>query len=346
MLPAACSSSSLKRNSSFSCIAQTRYPPQHDRRRRGSGPFRLADIFFGGEALCAPNTKTDSVSKAYPSPAFVLIVPCQPRARPRLVSRDTDVTIRNNDSPYAGPSKSPIPSTTFAWGNDKWHRATEERPIQDCFEHSILNRLQAWTQSDDPTGQDTPPVRDDSLFSLYMSTLGVKLSLAKTIVPLSPPSSTHAFCIITTQARSARAAALSTESSASPSLRSSTVDNRWYGNASDGRTSVSTDFGSTHSPNTVGFNSYFPPVTSSHRSSSSRSRVGRLSPFSERSHPNEQLRSAADECWQCMDRVDWSKTCLGPRSLWADSIEPLLAVVFQSASQDSLWLGEDMLLIG
>jgi hypothetical protein len=55
-----------------------------------------------------------------------------------------------------------------------------------------------------------------------------------------------------------------------------------------------------------------------------------------------QMNSATTTCWQTLESVDWSKTKLGPRASWPDSYDTILAIVFQSPSQDAVWLGEDL----
>jgi hypothetical protein len=58
-----------------------------------------------------------------------------------------------------------------------------------------------------------------------------------------------------------------------------------------------------------------------------------------------QLARAAEQCWELVHAIDWSQTSLGPRSEWASYVDPLLSVVFQSKTQDCLWLGKDLHLI-
>jgi len=55
--------------------------------------------------------------------------------------------------------------------------------------------------------------------------------------------------------------------------------------------------------------------------------------------------SAAEEYWALLESFDWSKTKLGPTSGWVEAIGPLLSVTFQSKTMDSLWLGEDLVMI-
>jgi hypothetical protein len=43
-----------------------------------------------------------------------------------------------------------------------------------------------------------------------------------------------------------------------------------------------------------------------------------------------------------VDAIDWAKTCMGPRANWAAVIDPILSLIFESKSQDCLWLGEDL----
>ncbi|WVW79980.1 hypothetical protein I302_101953 [Kwoniella bestiolae CBS 10118] len=156
---------------------------------------------------------------AYPYPAFVLLVPItSAKTRPKFISRDTDITIRNyhgNDpyddvSPLGGPSRQPFPSNPVTWGNARWYQLTQGRLIGDCIDMNVQNRLQAWIE-----GESEPEEYKSSSSSSSSSSPGLGLEggfkldikwpkpcslyLAKTILPLSPPSTTHAFCVITSQ---------------------------------------------------------------------------------------------------------------------------------------------------
>ena len=55
-----------------------------------------------------------------------------------------------------------------------------------------------------------------------------------------------------------------------------------------------------------------------------------------------QMTEAAATCWEAVNKTDWAKTKLGPRSEWKDDFDALLSIVFQSPSQDAVWLGEDL----
>ena len=92
--------------------------------------------------------------------------------------------------------------------------------------------------------------------------------------------------------------------------------------------------------------SYFPP--NSARSSSNKLRLSRTSKRSvgDRTEAfTAQMNLATATCWQKIDSVDWSKTKLGPRSGWNEVFDGLLSIVFQSPSQDSVWLGEDLQIL-
>jgi hypothetical protein len=58
-----------------------------------------------------------------------------------------------------------------------------------------------------------------------------------------------------------------------------------------------------------------------------------------------QLNQATTECWKLVEEFDWSKTKLGPRAEWNELYDGLLSIVFQSPSQDSVWLGEDLQIL-
>ena len=92
---------------------------------------------------------------------------------------------------------------------------------------------------------------------------------------------------------------------------------------------------------------YFPSQTESTGPSDRRvkPKAIRRPVFSERPAPQYQLATAAEECWRMVDEFDWSKTTLGPRADWADAVDPLLAVVFNSKTEDSLWLGDDLQIL-
>jgi len=258
-------------------------------------------------------------------------------------------------SPLAGPSIRTVAYSPVAWANEKWLQLTEGRALDECFEQSIMNRLQSGFEG----GQDAPGDRtiEKQVFTLDMRRPVTRLHLTKTVVPLTPPSSTHAFCVVTSQVRSRKTSTISEHSASStdftPSVSSaldhSYATSRWASTSSDLHTSVSTEASSSPlSARGTAPGSYFPPPSRSSRSSQQdlrersklRSKTTAIEPI-----PVAQMQSAADECWAMMDSVDWSQTSLGPRAQWIDTIDPLLSVIFQSKTADCLWLGKDLTLI-
>ena len=188
---------------------------------------------------------------------------------------------------------------------------------------------------------------------LQMRRPGVRLHLAKTVVPLTPPSSTHAYCIITSQS-SKDIASTSSETSTSPGLRSPFFPESRFPTprnrssvastemaSTEMRTSFSSDATLSHATEATA-GSYFPQSNITRSSHRPKAKAGRRSPFSERPVLQMQMQTAAEACWQLVETIDWSQTKLGPRSDWDEAVDPLLAVVFQSQTQDSLWLGEDL----
>ena len=122
-------------------------------------------------------------------------------SRPRLVTRDTDSTIlhyQDTRSPE-GPSTSPHSPTTLAWSNEKWLQITQGRPLESFLDSATQYRLETWIQSDDTQLPLTSTSGDASIFVLELKRPAVRLHLVKSLVPLSPPFSTHTFCIITSQ---------------------------------------------------------------------------------------------------------------------------------------------------
>jgi hypothetical protein len=57
------------------------------------------------------------------------------------------------------------------------------------------------------------------------------------------------------------------------------------------------------------------------------------------------MHAAAEECWRRVEEIDWENTSLGPRSNWSEVVDPILSIVFQSKTQDTVWLGDDLRLI-
>ncbi|ORY23447.1 hypothetical protein BCR39DRAFT_349936 [Naematelia encephala] len=292
--------------------------------------------------------------EAHPFPAFVLVVPIARRTRPRFISRDTDVTVRHyDDEPaLAGPSVHgrPVTSSTVAWGNEKWLQVLQGRSMDDCLSLKTVNRLQAWIEGDEHGFGEYH--QDNPVFVLELQQPAVVLHLAKTMVPLTPPSSTHSFCVITSQVQGSLPVTTPSETSASPedhSASSTSLQNP-RSTTTDTRTSISTDVGSSISdkvsPVAAGVGSYFPTTSNpgSGRSARTRSKGGKRAPYADKSSA-KYMQTALEECWAMMDGFDWAATELGPREHWAEGVDPLLSVTFQSQTQDVIWLGDELRLL-
>jgi len=272
--------------------------------------------------------------EAHPFPAFVLSIALARSTRPKLVSRDTDVTVRHYSEDIGGPYRQ-ASSSTVAWSNEKWLQLTQGRSLDDCFDTGVMDRLQGWIEGELDG--------DDSLFVLDMKSPAVTLHLAKTILPLTPPSLTHAFCIITSQARRRRPASTPSDSSSPNSIQAGSTYSAMMEPRpplNEARSSFSTE--ATSSPSEL-IGSYFPSSSStSSRDRRQRSKVGRQ--LSLDSLPL-QMTAASEEMWRLMDGVDWSKTALGPRDIWSKYLDSLISVAFQSQTTDSIWLGRDLHII-
>jgi hypothetical protein len=239
--------------------------------------------------------------------------------------------------PYRGGSS----SITLAWSNERWLRITGGRSLNYCMETRVHNMLEEWIEEDD---------EEESVFTLNLLAPATTLHLSKTVLPFTPLSTTRAFCVVTSQARRPDQSGVGAFEPSSPGVRSSTSADlhssfstqRPSMSSSELRMSVSTDM-SNHSGQSDQTESYFPPA--SERSGSSRSRYrGRAA--KERESVNlANMVSAAEEYWALLEGFDWSKTKLGPTSGWVEAIGPLLSVTFQSKTMDSLWLGEDLVMI-
>ncbi|WVQ94712.1 hypothetical protein IAU59_001792 [Kwoniella sp. CBS 9459] len=313
--------------------------------------------------------------EAYPFPAFVLLVPITAQTRPGLVTRDTDVTIRYLDdiSPFGGPSRQPFPSNPVTWGNERWYQLTQGRSIGDCLDMTTQNRLQAWVEEED---ESTPPGTSFQLDMVWPE--GTTLYLAKTILPLSPPSPTHAFCVITSQevAPTSRSNVSSPTERVPPhSVRSSfsfmsprspedrfsdfrgptdtrassvSASDRFDEHRSSSGTSYRTSIDGGPSalqvavPMNQAKGSYFGSSLTA-RGDKIRTRSRRKSPTGRAPPSNAENQSAP--WWRLVDEVDWASTPMGPRSSWKDTLDPLLSVTFESTTSDSLWLGPDLRLI-
>lgn len=181
---------------------------------------------------------------------------------------------------------------------------------------------------------------ENSVFVLDMQSPTLTLHLSKTILPFTPPSSTYAFCVITSQAQRYSTLSIPLEdqspgiqSSISTDLRSSLSSSR--ASASTGqRTSISNGPGSTGS-RSESTDGYFPNPNTSKRTKF-KLRMEKPPAVA----PN--MSAVAEEYWALFDSVDWSKTKLGHQDNWLDVIGPMMSVIFQSKTQDCIWLGEDL----
>jgi hypothetical protein len=92
--------------------------------------------------------------------------------------------------------------------------------------------------------------------------------------------------------------------------------------------------------------SYFPNNNSQRSSVKVRSSRNTKRSMGDRAEAySAQLNQATTECWKLVEEFDWSKTKLGPRAEWNELYDGLLSIVFQSPSQDSVWLGEDLQIL-
>lgn len=329
---------------------------EDDRRCRRSRPVWSTHLFPRGEfsPFSFPLDRypiSDGV-QAHPFPAFVLIVPNPQPKRPVFLSRDTDITVRqryDDVSPLAGPSIQDLSLSTVVWSNDHWLRITEGRSIDECLEGNVSNRLQAWVEAEP----------DDSLFALDIRFPAITLTLAKTIMPLS---SSHVYSIVTAQTRRS---STGSDSSSSPGLRSFASGDLKIGGSSrkggawdsESRgSSFSTEYSSVSSGG-MSPGSYFAhaPIPYRVTAGGTSSSLAPLSSDGIKRHrrkverPKEtgyiSVHADANEMWDLVEKTDWSTTWLGPRSGWTDFMDPILSICFQSKTQDSVWIGEDLQLI-
>ena len=204
---------------------------------------------------------------------------------------------------------------------------TEGRRLDHLLDTVTQNRLQAWVEDEE---------EEDIVFILDLRDPQMTLHLTKTTIPFTPPSSTHAFCIITSQVRT-HDRTCSTPSECSQGFRSSFSQSHPATTPTDTRTSFSTET-SRLSTSTEG---YFPSEKSG---SSSKTRV-RMRGGKGTQLSIQHMLSAAEEHWSLLESFDWAKTKLGPSKQWVEAIGPLLSVTFQSKTMDCIWLGDDLQLI-
>lgn len=241
-----------------------------------------------------------------------------------------------------GPPLRNVSESTITWSNERWLQVTEGRPLGDILDGFVQNALQAWIEDEDDD-------QEKSVFTLRLREPGsTPLYLTKTILPFTPPSTAHAFCVVTSQAPTVERTASTASEVSSPRQRSS-MSSELRSNFSQFRVSGSTDRASSFagtdlssSRNNSTSDGYFPPP--SERTSSSRTRV-KMRPGKDSQLSIQNMVSAAEEHWELLESFDWSKTKLGPSEHWAETIGPLLSVTFQSKTMDALWLGEDLQLI-
>jgi hypothetical protein len=138
----------------------------------------------------------------------------------------------------------------------------------------------------------------------------VKLVLAKTLMPLPTPSTTHALCVVTSVPVGQKAFRDGSPYSAS---------------LFDNTREMSPD--STSAPAT------HPPKKRRHPIPSDRE--ASLNP----------LTKPSTDCRVLLDRTDWSETSLGPRPTWSPVIEMMINIVMSSRTQDALCLGQDFNMI-
>lgn len=267
------------------------------------------------------------------------------------------------------PTSTRTQTPRMVWSNEKWMTVSEGRSLEDCVDPSLSDRLYDWAEND---GQPTPGhPNGESVFTLPLLGSNI-LRLAKTTIPLSPPSSSHVFCIITSQSTPApkypkRTNSNSTVSPAPLSSASSDTTTTSYfdhqrasldssstepvsATSSDERDSRDADHNGAWKAAEVSADMRGKirsqgkdnmSVTSSERR---KRRQGRWRPRSADALSFQVLRTHAEECWALVHSIDWSKTSLGPRSTWATLIDPLLSIVFESRSQDCLWLGDELFM--
>lgn len=308
--------------------------------------------------------------QAYPYPSCVIVIPQDRNKRPQLKSRDTDVTVREFDgvSPLSMP---PRPRRTYPatyWANEKWLTIMQGKEVSDRVDEEQADGLYSWAERENVPTPGHPG--GESVFLLRLPGTG-RLSLAKTILPLSPPSSTHAFCVITSQQSEADALGLGqrreSDNTVSPGPRSSASSDHTTTSYFDThrpsdatiRSSLSSDAGPSASERTgpsptLGANgqkgktasqvtkAYSGNSSSSTNSSEKRRNQRRGNRWEAPSSGLRTVKTETEECWAMVNSIDWSKTCMGPRANWADVIDPILSLIFESRSQDCLWLGEDL----
>lgn len=282
--------------------------------------------------------------QAYPFPALVLATSASPisRTRPRFKSRDTDRTIHGEVSPFSEAPESDVTPPLereepikVVWSNDKWKMVARNQGLND-LENEL--DLLAWIH-DGPV---------DRIYNLGFRHSSTRFQVAKTRVRCTGGGPTD-LTILTAQ---------STHTPSPPDMMYSPIPEldefELEETAQKRRTTIgptrssvssSMDLSSTERQGSVASSgeSYFP----NNRSSSNKVRSSRNKrSVGDRGEAyTAQLNHATAQCWRMVEEYDWSKTKLGARADWNELYEGLLAIVFQSPSQDAVWLGEDLQIL-
>lgn len=247
----------------------------------------------------------------YPFPAFVLSICDSPTSTP-TVERSAPFTLNL----HSGGDKAYTQSAAIevVWRNSRWDRLTQQRNLADIISPDSLDRLARWVQrssdAEDGKGKDEAEV---DTFQLEMQ-LGPPHSV---ILPLA-------------------CSAISSSSSAS-------VDTLFIVTAlSSGR---AVEVPERPAPTPVQSTSLSPSLSRSVSRYSSISSIPSPGPGSALPSPPLATVPRSLDCRFLLDTMDWSQTSLGPRKSWSPVVETMIAVVFASPTQDSLWLGSDFNMI-
>lgn len=297
----------------------------------------------------------------------MFVIDSPPSPRPRLHSRNTDTTIRRTDgqiSPLTGPPVQQFASAPVVWGNQRWHELAQGKTIAECVDVASQNKLQTWVEND--TGD-----KSESLALDLKVPQGVTLHLAKTILPLSPPSSSQSLCILISQyidkpesfappissgdilfsslSRLSQTFSRSSSFSSNPrksiDVPASLSEHRGSATSTSSNLRSSIDLTSPNSqpsPLNREQSTYFTHGSATREERPSVRRRRSLPISMTRPKP---LESHAQECWDLVENFDWSKTALGPREQWMDALDPVLAITFESRTADCAWLGPDLELV-
>jgi hypothetical protein len=247
--------------------------------------------------------------------------------------------VPENDVTPPSEQEEPI---KVVWSNDKWKMVARNQGLND-LENEL--DLLAWIQ-DGPV---------DRVYNLGFRHSSTRFQVAKTKIVSGSTDGQNELTILTAQSTFTPAPP---DMLYSPIMEVDEFDLEGYPGQLEirrttigpTRVSTSTEYSTAsageRTGSTASSGSYFP--ANSARSSSNRVRASRSSKRSmgERAEAyTAQMNDATATCWDWVANVDWSKTQLGPRSGWNDLYDGLLSIVFQSPSQDSIWLGEDLQIL-